>query len=215
MRNESKVIIAFSEEQTSHLSGISKSQLRYWDKTEFFHPSLALSDRTVPFSRVYSFKDIVNLKVLNSLRNEYGVSLPHLRDVRSKLHRLSGSSWTAFKLYVANKRVIWEEPGTALPQEIASGQYVASVVLAEIAAKTKDDIEALTKRDSSKHGKIERHRYIAHNAPVLAGTRIPVMAIKRFAAAGYAKSQIVREYPSLTEEDIDAALAYETSKKAA
>jgi uncharacterized protein (DUF433 family) len=49
---------------------------------------------------------------------------------------------------------------------------------------------------------------VAHNAPVLAGTRIPVRAIKRFNEAGYSVAQILSEYPTLTESDVVAALAY-------
>jgi uncharacterized protein (DUF433 family) len=215
MKTGKSVVAAFSEDQASRLSGVSQAQLRYWDKTDFFRPSLALDDRNAPFSRVYSFRDLINLKALNSLRNDYGVSLPHLRDVRCKLGTLPEAKWAATTLYVINKRVVWVEPGTVLPQEVASGQYVASVVLSELVAKAKCEIESYAGRSDAKRGKIERHRYIAHNAPVVAGTRIPVSAIKRFVAAGYGKAQIVREYPSLTEEDIDAALAYEDSKKAA
>ncbi len=44
---------------------------------------------------------------------------------------------------------------------------------------------------------------------VLAGTRIPTGAIRRFAEAGYTVNQILREYPSLTREDVAAALAHE------
>ena len=33
------VIAAFSEEHVSRLTGLSKTQLRYWDQTGFFTPS--------------------------------------------------------------------------------------------------------------------------------------------------------------------------------
>lgn len=35
------VVSAFTEEQVSRLTGISHRQLRYWDSTKFFVPSLA------------------------------------------------------------------------------------------------------------------------------------------------------------------------------
>ena len=64
-------------------------------------------------------------------------------------------------------------------------------------------------RDQSLVGQIRRSRFINHNAPVVAGTRIPVRAIKRFAAAGYSHEQIIKEYPDLKEDDVKAALAYD------
>ena len=52
-------IAAFSEEHATRLTGVTKSQLRYWDRTNFFVPSYAEENRRVVFSRVYSFKDIL------------------------------------------------------------------------------------------------------------------------------------------------------------
>lgn len=64
-------------------------------------------------------------------------------------------------------------------------------------------------------GTISRARYIAQNDPVIAGTRIPVSAIQDFASAGYSREKILREYPDLEPEDIDAALAYQQERTAA
>lgn len=212
------VIAAFSEDQTERLTGVTKSQLRYWDRTGFYQPSYVEQNRRIAFSRVYSFKDIVALRVLNVLRNQYGVSLHHLRDVSSKLSHLDDNArWTAVRLWVLHKRVIWHEPGTDLPQEIVSRQYiVATVDLLSVVDDTKRDVATyLHKRDQSKLGTIERSRYVSHNAPVVGGTRISVEAIKRFADAGYDTEQILLEYPDLTPEDVDAALNYEKPSAAA
>ena len=57
-------------------------------------------------------------------------------------------------------------------------------------------------------GKTERHRNIARNQTVIAGTRIPVRSIKAFADAGYSVDAIRKEYPTLTEEDIRAAIKH-------
>jgi uncharacterized protein (DUF433 family) len=43
-------------------------------------------------------------------------------------------------------------------------------------------------------------------APCIAGTRIPVRAVKGFAEAGYDTAGIIEQYPSLTPEDVAAAL---------
>ena len=208
------VVAAFSEESASRLTGITKSQLRYWDREDFYRPSYAEDNRRVPFSRVYSFHDIVALRVLNALRNQFGVSLQHLREVSKKLSHLAEDRWTGTKLWVLKRRVVWQEPGTNRPLEVLSGQYILAVALEVFVEDTKKAVATLNKRDESKLGRIEKSRYVNHNAPVIAGTRIPVEAIKRFSDAGYTTAQIIKEYPDLTDKDIEAALAYESRKVA-
>ena len=53
------------------------------------------------------------------------------------------------------------------------------------------------------------------NAPVIAGTRIPTAAIRRYQEAGYTVEQILAEYPDLTPHDVEAALKYEENRTAA
>lgn len=209
------LIAAFSEEHTARLTGISISQLRYWDRTAFYRPSYVEDNRRMAFSRVYSFKDIVALRVLNVLRNQYSVPLQHLREVSSKLGHLAEDRWTGVRLYVLNKHVIWIEPETELPQAIVSGQYVVPMLMEVVIADTKRDVAQLNQRESDKQGVVERSRFVSHNAPVIAGTRIPVGAIKRFSEAGYSVNQILEEYPDLTEKDVKAAIAYDDSRVAA
>jgi uncharacterized protein (DUF433 family) len=213
MNDGRKIIAAFDEDYTVRLTGVSKSQLRYWGRTDFFSPTY--SDGRGAFSRVYSFSDIVSLKVLNTLRNQFGVSLPHLRDVKEKLASVGVECWTGAKLYVLNKRVIWQEAGTDIPQEVASGQFIAPVSLDDVMAHTQHDISKLESRDKSSYGKIKKSRFVSHNAPVVAGTRIRVSAIQAFADAGYSAKDIVAEYPGLTEADIKAALDFKDEKAAA
>lgn len=216
MSSNKTVISAFSEEHTEKLTGITKFQLRYWDRTNFYRPSYAEDNRRMAFSRVYSFKDIVALRVLNVLRNQYNVPLQHLRSVSKKLSHLADDRWTGIRLWVLSRRVIWQEPNTRKPQEIVSKQYIVPTLdLGAVVADTKRDVSKLNTRDESKRGVIEQSRYVNHNAPVLAGTRITVDAIKRFSGAGYSPKQILKEYPDLTIEDIKAALAYRKQNTAA
>lgn len=211
------IIAAFSEDQAERLTGVTKRQLRYWDKTDFYRPSYAEDNRRASFSRVYSFKDIVALRVLSALRNQYSVSLQHLRDVSARLSHLESdpARWAETRLYIHRKHVIWYEPGTDLPQEIAAGQYMVPIHLQEVVADTKSRVEQLiSPRDQTKIGAIERSRYVVHNAHVIAGTRIPVNAIKRFAKSGYTADQILQEYPDITKEDVEAALSFDSSSAA-
>jgi uncharacterized protein (DUF433 family) len=82
-------------------------------------------------------------------------------------------------------------------------------------ADTKRDAGKLLRRPDAKIGKVERSRRVLRNVPVIAGTRIPTAAIKRYKEAGFTVDQIIAEYPDLTANDVEAALAYEENSAAA
>ena len=203
------IISAFTEEQVERLTGISKRQLRYWDKTDFFTPAFASENRRVAYSRIYSFTDAASLRVLNVLRNQYRVPLQHLRAVAKELPQMSTDKWTKTELFVLNRRVVFAEPGTNKYREIVSRQYVIGIALNVVLSDTERDVEDLNRRDESMIGKVTRSRNVCHNSWVIAGTRIPVVAIKQFAKKGYSISQIRDEYPTLTKADIESAIRYE------
>lgn len=209
------IIAAFSEEQVERLTGLTQGQLRYWDRTGFFAPKFADENRRRAYSRLYSFKDIVALRTLSVLRNQYSVPLQHLRKVAKRLSHLADDLWTKTTLYVLNKKVVFHEPGTGLPREVVSGQYVIGILLKTIVSDTKKDVEKMHERDPAKIGRVERSRFISRNAWVVGGTRIPTAAIKRFKDAGYTNAQILKEYPDLTERDIAAAILHEEQESSA
>ena len=72
------LISAFSEEQVGRLTGLSRTQLRYWDRTGSFVPYHGDADRRAALSRVYSFTVVLALRALSSLRSQYSVPLQHL-----------------------------------------------------------------------------------------------------------------------------------------
>lgn len=55
---------------------------------------------------------------------------------------------------------------------------------------------------------ISRDPEIMGGSPCVRGTRIPTRAIRHFHEDGYTVAQIIGEYPSLTTEDVEAAIAY-------
>jgi hypothetical protein len=80
--------------------------------------------------RLYSFRDIVSLK---ALRNEANVPLEHLREVKEKLIHLGDYIWAKTTLYVFNKRVVFDNPGTKEKEEVVSGQGVLQIPLQVVA----------------------------------------------------------------------------------
>ncbi len=205
---ETKIHAAFSEDQVERLTGLSKRQLRYWDRTNFFKPQFAEENRRVAFSRVYSFTDVISLRVLKVLRNQYSIPLQHLRQVAEALPRMSEAKWGSTQLFVFGRRVVFAEPGTVDYRDIVSKQYVIPIALQSVVTDTRRDIEALKKRNENTIGRITRARNVCHNAWVIAGTRIPVAAIQRFSSSGYSIQDIREEYPSLTDADIESAIQH-------
>lgn len=49
---------------------------------------------------------------------------------------------------------------------------------------------------------------VCHGTPCIEGTRIPVSVILDNLAEGITREDIIKSYPTLKPEDIDAALAY-------
>lgn len=205
------IIAAFTEEQTERLTGVTVRQLRNWDRTGFFVPSLAYEDRSQPLSRLYSFRDLVSLKILNSLRNELNVSLQHLRQVKYKLAHLGDDLWSKTILFVLNKRVAFENPETRAKEEVVSGQGILQIPLEVVTGDMRKAVDAMRKRDEALIGQIERKKGIANSKPVIAGTRIPVSSIKAFANEGYTAEQIMAEYPTLTKADVIAAINHKNA----
>jgi uncharacterized protein (DUF433 family)/DNA-binding transcriptional MerR regulator len=205
------VVSAFTVDEVERLTGVSKRQLGYWDKTDFFVPGLAFADGRRAYSRLYSFRDVVSLKVINALRNNSKVPLPHLREVKDKLRALGDEMWSKTTLYVLKKKVVFVNPETDAFEEVVSGQGVLQIPLMIVSGDMSRAVDKLRKRDPASIGKFERRRNVAHNQEVIAGTRIPVRSVKAFSEAGYTVEEIRAEYPTLTEDDIRAAIAHEAA----
>lgn len=208
------VVAAFSEEQVERMTGLSKSRLRYWARTDFFKPSFIEDDPRLPFSRFYSFKDVVALRTLELLRVQKSVPLQHLRKVAVKLSHLRDNLWTQTTLFVVKKEVYFVNPETGKPEAILTGQHVFELALNTVIGDTAADIIRFTKRRSGTEGQLVRNRSVIRNAWVVAGTRIPVAAIKRLHEDGFTEHQIIDEYPDLTLADIVAAIRHGETKAA-
>ena len=210
----SNVIAAFSEDQVECVTGLTKRQLRYWAKTGFFKPSFVEDNPRLPYSRFYSFKDLVGLRTLEMLRVQNAVPLQHLRVVAEKLSHLGDNLWSSTTLFVFDRKVVLLNQGTETYEEVASGQYLFGMPLSKIIEDTNNDVTALRTRTPESMGRVDRSRGVLRNAWVVAGTRIPVHAIKSFHEHGYSVSDIIGEYPDLTPEDVEASLNHDDPKAA-
>jgi uncharacterized protein (DUF433 family) len=203
----SSAIAAFSEDQVAYLTGLSKGTLRRWARIGFYKPSFDEGNPRLPYSRFYSFRDVVALRTLQRLRKDEGISLQHLRKVADRLSHLGHELWARTELHVLKGEVCLIDDKSGHLEGALSGQF-APLSLVKMIEDTKADIIDMSRRPKEAEGRIERKREIAHNAWVVAGTRIPVAAIRRLHEDGCTIDQIIAEYPDLTRRDVDAALRH-------
>jgi uncharacterized protein (DUF433 family) len=105
--------------------------------------------------------------------------------------------------------VVFDDPETLTKREVTTNQYVADIPLEVVISNTRSDVAQLNAaRDDAERGRVVKTKFVNRSAPVIAGTRIPVKVIQEFAAAGYSVAKIRKEYPTLTREDVEAAISF-------
>jgi len=204
-------VLAFTTEHVCRLTGLSTRQVRYWDDTGFFSPTLVDGFRKGAFARIYSFRDVVGLRTIGIIRKK--VPLQELRRVGEWLRQHYETPWSSLRLGLAGRKVIFFDPVSGIPTEARAGQEVFDVALEEIASDMRNAALRLRDREPEQIGKIVRNRYVVHNAWTVAGTRIPSEAIWNFHRAGYDTAAILKEYPRLTDKDVKAAVEFEAGRQ--
>ena len=77
---------AFTSKQAIFLSGCTSHQLRYWDKVGLVTPSIQSSNGKPGVPKLYSFRDIVSLRVIKTLLDN-GMSIQRVRRAGGYLKR--------------------------------------------------------------------------------------------------------------------------------
>jgi DNA-binding transcriptional MerR regulator len=209
-------LLAFTADHVCRLTGLSARQLRYWDDTGFFAPTLVDGHKRRAFGRIYSFRDLVGLRAIALLRNEHRIPLQELRRVGSWLKERHESPWSSLQFALQGRKVVFIDPDAGVPVEPeGAGQEVLSISLEPIANEMRRAADRLRERRSDQIGELSRNRYVVHNAWVVAGTRIPASAIWHFHEAGYSVDAIIDEYPRLTPADVRAAIDFESRRRSA
>lgn len=207
-------ILAYSAEHVCRLTGLTPRQLGYWDDTAFFRPQYADELRRRPFGRIYSFRDLVNLRVVALLRKDYGIALQELRGVGARLSQSPESSWAMLTLFVSGSRVFFEDPDTGARMAARPrGQIALPIAMSQVAKDMRNAAKGLRERAPDQFGRIGKNRYVAQNDPVLSGTRIPTSAVWNLHQAGYSPAAIIAEFPRLTLKDVSAAIAFEEQRR--
>lgn len=208
-------LLAFTSDHVQRLTGLSGRVLRYWEETGVFRATYTDNQPRRPYRRLYTFRDVVSLRTLAILRRHHRVDLDELRRVGDFLGRHRDAPWASLNFRLAGRHVVFDDPEAGVP---VAGQPLRQAVipfdLEEIARSTEAEAARLRDRLPEDFGKISRHRYVNHNAWVLAGTRIPTSAIWNLHEDGYDVDAIIREYPQLRPIDVAAAIGHERGLRA-
>lgn len=197
-----ELLRSFSIDHAERVTGLSKLRLERWDRLGLFSPeAVDPSDKGNPYSRVYTFNDLVGLRTLALLVGTYRVPLREIRGAYQKLSKLVKNPWSDTPLSVCKRQIVFDLHGQ--PRNVTDGQAVLKhIPLPEIADEVAKRTQALRTRRKDQIGTTERRKFFLHNTTVLAGTRIPVKAVESFIGEGYSDKAIVEEYPSLTRADV-------------
>lgn len=210
MSETEPLVSLFSAAQVRRLTGLSGRQLTYWDETDFFPPTHT-GDPGERFGRVYSFEDLVGLRVIAIMRSH--VPLQELRRVGDWLLNHRGS-WAGRRFWIRGRRVYWDDDaglrvGTQRPH-----QAEIPIEMDVVTEDMREEIAKLRKRAPDQVGKLEQRRYTVGHKMLIAGTRIPTRTVWELYRAGYEPAAIQKEFPRLTNRDIEAALEWEEGRRA-
>lgn len=79
----------FTADQASRFTGCTAHQLRYWDRIGLVRPSVQSTGGRPGVRRLYSFRDVIGLRVIRSLL-EGGMSLQRVRRAIEYLRKKAG-----------------------------------------------------------------------------------------------------------------------------
>ncbi|MHB8843321.1 MAG: MerR family transcriptional regulator [Nitrospirota bacterium] len=133
----------FNAKTVTKLTGLTYRRLDYWDRTHFLKPSTkeASGRGTV---RLYSFTDIVQLKVAKSLSDK-GVTLRSMRKaiLYLKMHFLDIEKPLAEMRFITDgeKIFVLTKDGKAILDTLSKGQMVFTFAIGEIVKELKGSIE--------------------------------------------------------------------------
>ena len=132
----------FTAQQASKLTSCTPHQLRYWDKVGLVEPTIQGTDGRPGRRRLYSFRDLVALRVVKSLLDN-GMSVQRVRRAWDYLRRTAGmdSHLSNVKLVTDGStifRVASDED--ELLDALREGQLAFFVAIGEIAREVQDDV---------------------------------------------------------------------------
>jgi DNA-binding transcriptional MerR regulator len=135
---------AFTSHQASRLTGCTPRQLRYWDQIRLVQPSVQGTGGRSGVPRLYSFRDLIALRVVRSLLDG-GMSLQRVRRAFDYLRRNADleDHLSEVKLITDGKSIfkVARRKGEVI-DALRQGQMAFFVAIDEIARSVDADVTA-------------------------------------------------------------------------
>jgi DNA-binding transcriptional MerR regulator len=132
----------FTAQQASKLTGCTHHQLRYWDRVGLVVPSIQRTGGRPGVRRLYSFRDLVALRVIKSLLDN-GMSLQRVRRAWDYLRRNGAMDdhLAGVKLVTDGQSIfrVAADDGELL-DALREGQMAFFVAIDEIARTVEEDV---------------------------------------------------------------------------
>ncbi|NOY55016.1 MAG: MerR family transcriptional regulator [Actinobacteria bacterium] len=132
----------FTAQQASKLTGCTAHQLRYWDRVSLLEPSLQSTGGRPGVRRLYSFRDLVALRVIKSLLDN-GMSVQRVRRAWGYLRRNGGMDrhLAEVKLVTDGQSIFSiTEDDEQLLDALRGGQLAFFVAIDSITRSVEDDV---------------------------------------------------------------------------
>ena len=202
------------------------STVRYWTIGE-----TGAAPLTTVYSRrplLLSFKNLVELYVLESLRESHDIGLPHIRRSVEELRieRPSKYPLADYQLATRGRRIYLEDEGDELVNLTVGGQHAFKTILNPFLKRVERNAQGIAERlfpfTSVQHLRnpdqaprvVVIDPRVAFGMPVLAGTRISTAFLMSRKNGGASISKLARDY-GRSEVEIEEAISLEETKAAA
>jgi DNA-binding transcriptional MerR regulator len=133
---------AFSAQQTIRLTGCTSHQLRYWDRVGLVKPAIQGTGGRPGRRRLYSFRDLVALRVVKSLLDN-GMSVQRVRRAWDYLRRSGDMDRHLAEVQLVSDGQTIFQVGSGeseLIDALREGQMAFSVAINEITLEVAEDV---------------------------------------------------------------------------
>lgn len=216
----------YTVEEAARYLIVPASTVRYWTIGE-----AGAAPLTTVYSRrplLLSFKNLVELYVLESLREFHDVGMPRIRRSVEELRIEKPSKYPLadYQLATRNRRIYLEGEGDELVNLTASGQHAFKAIINPFLKRVERDAKGIAERlfpfTSRRHQQNPDHAprvvvidpRIAFGMPVLVGSRISTAFLMSRKNGGASISKLARDY-GRSETEIEEAISLEEAKAAA
>ncbi len=207
---------AYTSEQAMRVTGVSVAALRRWDAESILLPEFDLVGSRGERHTLYSFQDLLAMQALAWLQSVPGSLLVPTTDIGKILKTQVQMHEEYLGLQRAGDVLVLAGPAGNIDMLALVGDVIIPDDMQHfdiLARDTERRSAALNNRSPDQIGRIEPLAGERGRRPVLAGTRIPTIAIWEFHEAGFSVPEILEQYPRLATVDVESAITYEADRR--